>query len=386
MKHISLFFIYAFLSLLIYDNKQQATSYNMASTTATDMARTFKTLDSYWKTKSGRRDHTVSIFNNTTPNEPKSHIPFLLINLFNKLHKEHGDFVTLFKNVNPSNVKLSHDNSAIWIYSMRQSDALPKTTEDTCQLYAFVRIFLEQHLYTNTYAYMMKHINIAVYFFIWFFTTPDFFYNKTEIKQTTRNGVRKVWRSILLIKSPTAPINNSASNHINGVQHQNNILSKLESQKQNIISNINNIIISVHPQLYPYLDWDDDIKTRMFIAETMQIKHKHYINGKKQKKIQKLYQDLQKINDKIKTSNKSIRKEHKNIPLTIKTPDINSYDWGDFGPPPEPPKLVRQYAQIPGIETTIWSSSEGSDDELDIPLPIHTPNKDDDVPDSWEDL
>ena len=356
----------------------------MASTTATDMARSFKALDTYWKTKTGRRDHTVSIFNNTTPNEPKTHIPFLLTNLFNKLHKEHGDFVTLFKNVNPSNVKLSHDNSAIWIYSMRQSDALPKTTQDTYQLYAFVRMFLEQHLYTNNYAYMLKHINIAVYFFIWFFTTPDFFYNKTEIKQTTRNGLHKVWRSILLIKPPAAPITNSTSNHINGVHHQNNILSKLETQKQSIISNINNIIISVHQDCT--IDWDDDIKARILIAETMQLNHKHYINGKKQKKIQKLYQDLQKINDKIKTSNKSIRKEHKNMPLTIKIPDTDSYDWGDLGPPPEPPKLVRQNATHPDIEPTNWSSSEDSDHELDIPLPIHTPNKDDDVPESWEEL
>ena len=93
-----------------------------------------------------------------------------------------------------------------------------------------------------------------------------------------------------------------------------------------------------------------------------------------------------KINDKIKTSNKSIRKEHKNMPLTIKIPDTDSYDWGDLGPPPEPPKLVRQNATHPDIEPTNWSSSEDSDHELDIPLPIHTPNQDDDVPDSWEDL
>ena len=357
----------------------------MASTTATDMARSFKTLSAFWKTKAGRRDHVVPIFTNTRSNEPKTHIPFLLTNLFNALHKSHGDFVTIFKNCHSVNVKVSNDQTTVWIYSMRQSDALPKSAQDVEILYGFVKAFLDQHLDSTTYSYMLDNINITVYFFIWFFTTPNFFFNKTEISHTTRNGVNKVWRSILLIKPPTTPASNSASNsasnHIKGVHHQNNILSNLETQKQNIITNINTIICSVCVDFN--IDWTDDVAVRIAIAQTMQLNHKLYINGKKQKKIQRLYQDLQKISTKIKTAHKSIRKEHNNMSVIIEVPEEDSYDWGNCGSPPDPPKLVRQNAQHPHIEHTLSPSYAASDNTLNCPLPIHSIEH---VPDSWEDL
>ena len=351
-----------------------------------NLPNTFNKLSSFWIGKVGTRDHTAKIFYNTSQNEPKTHVPFILMSAFNIIHSKNESMVNVFNNINPSSLKIDHDNEAIWIYTMRQSDALPRTTQDVERVYAFVRMFAEQYLDSASHDYIMKNINISVCFFIWFFTTPNFFFNKKVVKQTTRTGIQKIWRSILLIKPPVKHNTNSTT-HKRGVNHQTNILTTLENEKKTIQNTITNTIISVHSDFI--IDWNDNDNVHRTISNTINMNNKHYITGKKGKKIHKLYQDYQKLIEKIKLSKKSISSvnfQQNKISLTIKVPETNNtYDWGALGPPPSPPKLVRQNAHCPGIEPTIWSSSEDSDDES-IPLPIHTPNKEYDVPDSWEDL
>ena len=105
-----------------------------------------------------------------------------------------------------------------------------------------------------------------------------------------------------------------------------------------------------------------------------------FLFGKKNKKIQKLYQDYQKINDKIKISKKSISSvsiQQNPKPLTINIPN-HTNDWSPCGSPPSPPKLIRQNAttQCECITSTANVETGG-------PYPLDV---DDDVPESWEDL
>ncbi len=343
------------------------------------LPKTFIKLATFWNGKIGNRDHTANIFYNTSANEPKTHVPFLLMSAFNRIHGENGDMVGIFKNINPSAIKVDNDQESLWIYTMRQSDALPKTTQDMERVFAFVRMFMEKYLDSDSYVYLMKHINIAVCFFIWFFTTPDFFFNKKVVKQTTRGGIKKIWRSILLVKPPVQIIT-AVSHHKRGVNHQTNILSNLEKERETIQQNIVSIIQSVHPNFT--IQWNQyDYHTK--ISETMQFHHKHYIQGKKSKKIQKLYKDYQRVNDKIKISKKSISSvnNQQQAKLTINIPVNNqTYDWGPLGSPPSPPKLIRQNA------TTGTGATTGpviSTDDVNVPCPLDV---DDDVPECWEDL
>ena len=343
------------------------------------LSTTFNKLTSFWSGKIGNRDHTANIFYNTTTNEPKTHVPFLLMSAFNRIHGDNGDMVCIFKNINPSAIKLDNDQEAVWIYTMRQTDTLPKTTQDMERIFAFVRMFMEIHLDSESYIYLMKHINIAVCFFIWFFTTPDFFFNKKVIKQTTRGGIKKIWRSILLVKPPIQLIT-TVTQHKRGVNHQPNILSNLEKERETIQQNIVSIIQSVHPHFT--IQWDlYDYHTK--ISETMQFNHANYVSGKKSKKIQKLYLDYQKISEKIKTSNISISsvniKQHTNK-LTIHIPDNNNtYDWGALGSPPSPPKLIRQKATTGSLSIINTSNTLNSH----YPCSLTSENE---IPDSWEDL
>ena len=142
------------------------------------LPNTFNKLTTFWNGKIGKRDHTANIFYNTSANEPKTHVPFLLMSAFNRIHTEHGDMVSVFKNTNPSAIKVDNDQESVWVYTMRQSDALPRTTQDMECVFAFVRMFMEKHLDSESNVYLMKHINITVCFFIWFFTKPEFFFNK----------------------------------------------------------------------------------------------------------------------------------------------------------------------------------------------------------------
>jgi len=351
------------------------------------LPNTFNKLSSFWSGKVGKRDHTANIFYNTSLNEPKAHVPFLLMTAFNRIHHDNGTMVSVFKNINPSSVKTDENNEAIWIYTMRQSDALPKTTQDLERVYAFVRMFAEQYLDVQTHDYIMSHINIAVCFFIWFFTTPNFFFNKKEVKQTTRGGIQKMWRSILLIKPPVQHITHTTT-HKRGVNHQTNILSNLEKEKKTIQNTIVNTIKTVHTNFS--IDWDDNHNALKTISNTMQSNNQHYIPGKKGKKIQKLYQDYQKITDKIKMSKKSIssvNSQQNKMSLTIKVPETNdTYDWGPLGPPPSPPKLIRQNAYFPTFNV---SNTNMASPIVDTPLPLTDEiiaNPVEDVPESWEDL
>lgn len=306
------------------------------------------------------------------------HVPFILMSAFNTIHVKNKDMVHVFKNINPSGVKVDNDQDALWIYTMRQSDALPKTTQDMERLFIFVRMFVEQHLDSDYCVYVMKHYNIAVCFFVWFFTTPNFFFNKKVVKQTTRGGIKKIWRSILLVKPPVIIIT-AVSQHKRGVNHQASILSNLEKEKESIQLNILSIIQSVHPNFT--IQWDSH-DCHVKISETLQYNQTYYISGKKNKKILKLYQDYQTINEKIKCSKKSIssvnHQQHMK-PLTINIPNnSHTIDWSPFDSPPSPPKLIRHNAMIEGqiLPTVTTVDVEG-------PYPLHT---DDDVPDSWEDL
>ena len=340
------------------------------------LPNTFNKLTTFWNGKIGNRDHTANIFYNTSANEPKTHVPFLLMSAFNRIHTEHGDMVSVFKNTNPSAIKVDNDQESVWVYTMRHSDALPRTTQDMECVFAFVRMFMEKHLDSESNVYLMKHINITVCFFIWFFTKPEFFFNKKVVKQTTRGGIKKVWRSILLVKPPVHIIT-AASQHKRGVNHQTNILSNLEKEKETIEQNILSNIKSVHP--YFTIQWDQyDCHNK--ISETLQYNHANYVSGKKSKKIQKLYQDYQKINEKIKISKKSISSvsiQQNPKPLTINIPN-HTNDWSPCGSPPSPPKLIRQNAttQCECITSTANVETGG-------PYPLDV---DDDVPESWEDL
>ena len=89
-----------------------------------------------------------------------------------------------------------------------------------------------------------------------------------------------------------------------------------------------------------------------------------------------------------KKSISSVNSQQNKMSLTIKVPETHdTYDWGSLGPPPSPPKLIRQNAYVPMFNVS--NTNIVNCPVIDTPLPLTDEiiaNPVEDVPESWEDL
>ena len=365
--------------------KQKARNNQMASRSSPymhspsigTMPQTFRKLSSSWDAKVGLRDHTAKIFVGTSQNDPIQHIPAILMALFNDLH-EKSDMIKEIQATNPGSVKLGDDNQSLWLYTMRQTDAMPKNSEELERLYAFVRLFTGKHLDAEAHSYVMKHIHISVSFFVWFFTKKNFYYYTKEIRQTTRGGIQKQWRSILLVRVPIVNITPNASvPKARGDIHQKAILVKLDEEQKKLKADITKVIPSMCK-----VDFEDERELHKTISQCMASDSKTFVGYKQSKKLQKIYNDYMKVTEKVKKTRKSvslIEVANKKTALTIVVPETN--DWGELGEPPSPPKLIRQNADCLGYSILVTTQVTEESFDTSIPEPLN-----DYVPESWEDL
>ena len=227
---------------------------------------------------------------------------------------------------------------------------------------------------------MTQHIHIAVCFFVWFFTKQNFYYYTKEIRQTTRGGIQKQWRSVLLTRVPAVMVvaQNTTVPKVRGDVHQKTILAKLEEEQTSLKTEIKKLLDSVCE-----VDFEDDARLRDTMAQTMKVGSTCYITGKKSKKLQKAYQDYVKVTDKVNKTRKSlfqIETAERKMALAITAPAPAEDDWGELGAPPSPPKLIRQNAEFPellGVESSGGATVPSAQPEAIV---------DEDVPESWEDL
>ena len=351
----------------------------MYSPSCGTMPNTYRKLSSSWDAKTGTRDHLANVFCNTVKSDAVLHIPAIMMSLLNDLHAS-SDMLKELQCVNPGAVKMGDDARTIWIYSMRPSDAMPKNAEELESLYSFVNIFAKKHFNAVAYDYVTQHIHIAVCFFVWFFTKQNFYYYTKEIRQTTRGGIQKQWRSVLLTRVPQVMVvaQNTTVPKVRGDLHQKTILAKLEEEQVSIKAEIKKLLASVCE-----VDFEDDARLRDTMAQTMTMGSKCYITGKKSKKLQKAFQDYVKVTDKVNKTRKSlfqIETAERKMALAITAPAPAEDVWGGLGAPPSPPKLIRQDAEFPEL------LGVGSPDAATVPSAQPEAIIDEDVPDSWEDL
>ena len=311
----------------------------MSSTTQT-IGRTYKKVASSWDKKRGTRDCHANVFNATTAKEPLYHVASLMNRVLCDLHNR-TDIAEELERVEPNVVmvapsississisissiskasisKASISKASIWVYDMRASDAAPRTEQDAARLKWFVTLLVKKHTDPQTQAYLLQHITITMCFFAWFFSTPNYFYATKEMRQTTRFGIQKIWTETLLRKRPTptptptpnttpntTPNPKSKSRSSSGAMHQkDSILPKLEEEKRAIETKIDALVKSEHPT--HVFDWTDARGVHTKVSECFDMNGKNYINGKKSKKLQTLYQDYQRVHDKVARTKKGV--------------------------------------------------------------------------------
>ena len=181
-----------------------------------------------WNKKFQSRNFNTEIFINTTPENDIYHIPKLLCDVLNNLH-ENFNLINELREVDPIKTKLGNNPNTIWIYNMKINNAFPATARDIEYLYRYVRKFIEKYFDNTTIEYLNKDPDIPVYFFIWYFTTPDVF----NINMRGKNKYCE-WESILLRRIPIyVPQNVSNILNINDEQvGSTDILSKLKKEKK----------------------------------------------------------------------------------------------------------------------------------------------------------
>ena len=163
---------------------------------------------------------------------------------------------------------------------------------------------------------------------------------------------------------------NASAPKARGDIHQKNILAKLEDDQKKLKSDITKLISSQYT-----VDFDDERTLHTTISQCMTSGNKHYIGNKPGKKLQKIYQDYMRTTEKVKKTRKSlfqIETVDKKAALSITIPTNTTYDWGELGPPPSPPKLIRCNADYLGDEVMALVTTPETLEE--------------DVPESWEDL
>ena len=273
-----------------------------------------------WNKKIGSRDFNTELFINTTPENDIYHIPKLLCDVLNDLH-ENYNLINELREVDPIKTKLGSNPNTIWIYNMKINNVFPATARDIECLYRYVRKFIEKYFDNTTIEYLNKDPDIPVYFFIWYFTTPDVF----NINMRGKNKYCE-WESILLKRIPIYVPQNVSNilnikNDYECVDEENNLL-KLEKEKNIEVNKINVLIKSIHPTCY--LDEQNHNYYKSKLLECMTCDTEFYVGAENTKILHRLYENYVNIINKI-----NIEK-------------MEDTFWKPRGRPPlSPPKLER---------------------------------------------
>tara|TARA_B100000787_G_scaffold146772_1_gene117476 strand:- start:122 stop:1336 length:1215 start_codon:yes stop_codon:yes gene_type:complete len=373
-------------------SKQASKQAIMSSTQTTQtIGRTYKKVASSWDKKRGTRDCHANVFNATTAKEPLYHVASLMNRVLCDLHNR-ADIAEELERVEPNVVmvapsisKASISKASIWVYDMRASDAAPRTEQDAARLKWFVTLLVKKHTDPHTQAYLLQHITISMCFFAWFFSTPNYFYATKEMRQTTRFGIQKIWTETLLRKRPTPtptptpkPTPNTKTRSSSGAMHQkDSILPKLEEEKRAIETKIDALVKSEHPT--HVFDWADARGVHTKVSECFDMNGKNYINGKKSKKLQTLYQDYQRVHDKVARTKKGIASAQVQHQRTEKQRTEKQRTEKQRTLPPPPPA---QEDDVKYIDGQIWL--QGKDGGWCVEETKEEAQED--IPESWEDL
>ena len=354
----------------------------MAASTSQNLPRTFLRLQRRWDEKAGRRGVTAGIWSDTSFNRQQSasydRVPHIMEQLFLQT-----EFAEVLKTVSP-NTKLSPDEKSVWVYDMRNSDALPRTTQDEKKLYDFVRLIIANSFPQSSgrqigtpKSYLEDNIHVAVCFFVWCLTKPNFFFKDKVISQTTRNGIQRVWTPLLLEKEPkNRPVSNTSRSAKPALKSATTDvqLPKQLQEKSRLCADIEKIIGTK-------LDWEDPISLHSKISQAINVTGSEAtISIKNTKKLQKLYNEFTKLEAKISKTQEKIRK------IEFANSKIVQQDWDNkLGPPPKSPPVLERGVPVLDFDSCAGCTANQPNQLAHaggcLPDPLN-----ENVPDSWEDL
>lgn len=334
------------------------------SSTSQNFPRTFYKLSTTWDAKTGTRTFKDSIWSipSSAKNDPISMIPAMMTDKLGKM----PDMMAAFEQVG----LMERRNDQVWIYDMRQSDVLPKSTSDLERLYSFAQLAIRTWFNQSDADYLRKHSHISTCFIVWYFTKPNFFYKDKVMKQTTRYGIQRIWTPFFIAKQPkvvsSTPTPRADSTR-SVMTTTDAMLPKQQVEQEKIRANIAKIFNDAGGKPF---GWDDPLDVHRNISGAI-ANDDRLFSIKQTKKLQNLYNEYTKITSKI---DETMRKR-------AKTEFVNS--------------RIVNHTQSPGGEPALSPTSSGAAEETvesgvgDEPVEAVSPclqDPEEEVVDSWEDL
>ena len=357
-----------------------------------NLPRTFYKLAEKWDKKVGTRNFESKCWTSSSDDnrEPIHKVAYIMSEKFLR------ESTSLCHGLSKLSVECQLTaNEQIWIYNMRQSDALPKSHTDTQRLYKFVEVLLRSWFVGQEQDYLFQNVHIATSFFVWYFTKPNFFYKDQVMRQTTRKGIQRIWTPLLLEKKEkqqkesvilTTPKSQCAIT-------TDALLPKQQQQQSKLQKDIEALLDST-TLTNSSLDWGDSRRVHLKVSECVANSNSG-LSTKQNKKLQKIYNEYTTITTKINKSMDKIRKVER-ANAKIVSPQVAAEEpmWGDLGPPPPMTVLRRHNAEhedkveVEDTDGHCWGCESGQANQqahMGGCLPDEIEG-DDDVPDSWEDL
>ena len=376
---------------------------NMSSISQ-NLPRTFYKLADKWNKKVGAMNYESKCWTLGSPDnqDPIQRVARMMSHELGRdpttLAQRFSDMAADFSRRSNTTVECNLTPSGqVWIYDMRQSDALPKSQAETERLYKFVRVLISQWFSAEAEWYLAeKNIHIAVCFFVWYFTKPNFFYKDNVMKQTTRYGIQRVWTPLLLGKKMKlqAPANASAPKSQLSTTTDALLPKQLQQQakcQKDIVALLEFTTLS-----NTSLEWEDPRRLHLKLSECM-ANTDSGLSIKHNKKLQKIYHEYTTVTTKInKTMEKINKAQRANAKIVTQQKEpVWARELGT--PPASPTVLIRQSAceAEPCSPTELpecLGCSTGQANQLAhmggcLPDELEAAEEEeDDVPDSWEDL
>lgn len=300
------------------------------------------------------------------------------------------------KGVLPTDCAKTPDDQ-LWIYDMRQSDSLPKTQDDSKRLYKYVKALVMFAFDTKEAHYLLDHSHITTCFFVWYFTKPNFFFKDKVTRQTTRNGIQRVWTPILVNKQPKHQPQPIARSSPKIATTTDALLPKQQQQQAKHQKDIMVVLNSATELQNENIEWKDPLRLHLQVSGVI-ANSDSGLSIKQNKKLQKLYNDYTTVTTKInKTLSKINNVERANAKIAFVPPNSTATGHDELGTPPSsPPTLYRQSACELGYEEQGNTAIECCGCATNQPnqaahmggcLPDELEyGAEEEVPDSWEDL
>ena len=370
----------------------QTSTTTMASVSQ-NLPRTFYKLAEKWDKKVGMRNYEAPGCWTAVSCDLRDHAYKVASLMSEKLKSMSPELLSSFS---PECVKTSSDQ--VWIYDMRQSDTLPKSPADSQRLYNYVKLLIRSEFVAKDANYLLDHHHIATCFFVWYFTKPNFYFKDKVMKQTTRNGIQRVWTPVFLNKKPkpqTAPVAVYAPRMASTTDAQ---LPKHQEEQAKLKKDIQALLTSVTQFQTSALEWEDPMVLHLRLSEIIGSSNSG-LSIKQNKKLQKIYNDYTTVTTKInKTLAKINKVQRANAKLALTPSNSSTAVVDELGPMPDfPPVLVRQsacdgwYEKPAPPEVDCPGCAENQPNQEAhmggcMPELYELEEGEEHVPDSWEDL